>query len=1590
MITGYIIVSQSKKAFIVIRMNETKTKNAYGIALLVVMLTAIAIPISAEGSEATIIDSGSCGNGLTWQLSDTGVLTVSGSGPMADWSSDSPPWKNYRADIKEVILGGSVTSVGAYAFLGCASLISADMPAVKSIGSMAFYGCSSMSSVDLPVVKTIGAKSFWGCTSISTVSMPSALYIGDYAFYLCVAMTSVTIPETVLSIESEAFYGLEFYAGSEELFYDDLPGYDYTGSGNGILYRYIENPDIIITSISSVDLGSLPAGSSFKDAGAPSAVIGYCSDGTTTNLAVVWDSSEFVSEPGTYTMSGTVTPPAGYCLSKDLASDIVAYYTISQELSGIADIVFIIDTTGSMSSEISNVKSNIKAFAQELQETGMSVRWALIEYQDITCDGLDSTKIIKNGAEAWYTDINAYQNAIGSLTLGDGGDDPETVIDGLEAARALSFRDAAGKFFVVVTDAEYKVNNNYGVASMADEISNLVSDSIATFVVTSTSCYSYYQNLTNDTGGMLLDINSNFSAGLMDMAERIGSSNISSLRIATSPDKTVYAEGDTFDPTGMIVEAVYENGTVRQIDSYTIDATAPLSVTDEYVTVSFGEFTVDVPITVTPGSSGEITAEGTLGDALTWTLDDKGTLTVYGTGAMPDIGPGKQPWKDYRSDVNTIVVGNGITAIGDYSFAGCAATTVSVPASVKEIHRYAFAACDMLNSITLPGVEIIGSNAFFGCNKMATADMPAVKSIGYEAFMGCSNLESIDIPAVETIRERAFHLGIGVFSVSFGESEWSSYSSGHILTKLTCLSLPASLTSLAEDSFYVPSLQSFEGSYPAIVDGIFLISESKILAVAPASLDSELVISNSVTSLGGGVFRNLDALETVTLPDSVTYIGDYAFYDCYSLKAVTMPDSLTYIGDYAFYYCSSLETVTLPDSVTYIGDYAFYRCDLLETVTLPESLTYLGNYVFYECYSLKAVTIPDSVTRIGYGAFNNCYSLETVTLPESLTQICSYAFDSCYSLETVTLPESLTYLDNCAFTNCTSLTSFEGSYPGIVDGIYLLSGTKLVAVALASIEAEPTLPDSLTSIGNHAFSNCKSLKVISLPESVTSIGSYAFRYCSSLKTVDIPDSVTYIGWSAFQNCTSLESVYLPESVTWLDGYTFNSCPLSSLYLPSSLTYVYQLGFTFYDSDGTTKLEENASTLRGYSYENISGKMVRVAAPQEGDTFASSSVIYTITSLEPLTASVTGYEEGLTNLVIPAKITHKGLPFAVESISNNAFYGCITLESVDLGSVSSVSTKAFANCTNLIRVDAGDSLKILSAYAFYGCTHLTDVILDDSADTLKTIGSKVFLKCTSLNSITIPEGLRTLGTSVFSLKFTDSDGNELEQTCESLRGYHYDNFDGNLTRYYVEAGQIYTIDGVKYRVSGTSPYEMTVMGYVEGIEKANILGAVNYIGCRFDVVSIEESAFEGCATLKSVSIGSVDTIGIKAFYGCSALTVVHLGDVDSIGTRAFTHCTSLKYLDLGENVKSIGAYAFYNCSDLSRVTLPDSVETLGAYAFFKCNSISYVDFSESLESIGSKAFSVTFLDSDGKTISVTSPTLAGHIFKGTERVLGMIA
>ena len=217
--------------------------------------------------------------------------------------------------------------------------------------------------------------------------------------------------------------------------------------------------------------------------------------------------------------------PAGLELTEQFAKDVEPVYqpTAGTGDQGQADIVFAIDTTGSMSGAINGVVNSVNTFVTSLEEKyNVQVNFALVDYKDIEEDGSDSTKVIRNGSSNWFSNVIAFKEKVNELSADGGGDTPECAIDALETARNLGFRPNADKYIVLITDADYKTANRYGIESMDEEVRRLVSDGIHVAVVTGSGYKGDYESVFTQTGGVYANISGDFSSELLKIADNIG------------------------------------------------------------------------------------------------------------------------------------------------------------------------------------------------------------------------------------------------------------------------------------------------------------------------------------------------------------------------------------------------------------------------------------------------------------------------------------------------------------------------------------------------------------------------------------------------------------------------------------------------------------------------------------------------------------------------------------------------------------------------------------------------------------------------------------------------------------------------------------------------------------------------------------------------------------------------------------------------------------------------------------------------------------------------------------------------------------
>jgi hypothetical protein len=342
----------------------------------------------------------------------------------------------------------------------------------------------------------------------------------------------------------------------------------------------------------------------------------------------------------------------------------------------------------------------------------------------------------------------------------------------------------------------------------------------------------------------------------------------------------------------------------------------PAAAQSDSIRLEFADF--ESPTWPTEADSDSMVAEGITGP-LAWRLTVDGTLTITGTGEMPNYSYRNYPWETYYENIKKVIVGGGVTTIGNNAFSSCfAMKEITIPNSVTAIGEEAFLACQVLTEITLPeGVTTIGRGAFKYCYALAEITIPnGVTTIGEYTFNKCHAL-------------KAATLGSGVTIIG----EWA-FSECNALTAVT---FPDGVTTIGENAF------------------------SECLKL------TEITIPNSVTTIGRAAFYDCHALHRITIPASVTTIGDSAFR-CRALTAIEVAaDNAHYASEDGVLFDKAKTTIiqypigrradhyAIPAGVKTIEMFAFYRCSALTSVTIGDSVMTLGKWAFADCPALAGV-----------------------------------------------------------------------------------------------------------------------------------------------------------------------------------------------------------------------------------------------------------------------------------------------------------------------------------------------------------------------------------------------------------------------------------------------------------------------------------------------------------------------------------------------------------------------------------------------------------------------------------------------------------
>ena len=599
------------------------------------------------------------------------------------------------------------------------------------------------------------------------------------------------------------------------------------------------------------------------------------------------------------------------------------------------------------------------------------------------------------------------------------------------------------------------------------------------------------------------------------------------------------------------------------------------------------------------------------------------TVTQIGAGAFSQTG------------LTSVAIPDSVVSIGSAAFSGTGLTSVHIPDSVLHIEFTAFHDCPDLA---------------FLCSTTTNGEAKQYADDSHIPFVLCYDQQGNSNACGDHL---TWSIENGVLTIS-GAGEM--YDFGNPYDTENSLRPPWAdelydevvigygVTSIGSDAFNSAGLES---SLTSIGDEAFLFCESL----------SGVVIPNSVTTIGERAFLQCTGMSTLTLGSGVTEIKIGAFASCSSLTSLVIPDNVEIIGISAFGGCSGLTSLTIGSGVTSIGATAFEGCEALTeinynvpnladltdehglfafgspvntpvTVTFGDNVRHVPAYLFdrYEPdYGPQITTVyfGNALTSVGHDAFYNCTtitdvnyggtqqqwnaitigsnndplqnatknfvvsgtcyenltwvfdpytrtltisgtgeikespwasygsSMKTLVVNSGVTGICDFAFSGCTGLTNVTLPDSVASIGDHAFND----TAYYKDQSNWQNGVLYINNHVIKANQFHANGAYVIRPGTKT-IAYSAFYGCSGLTSVTIPNSVTSICDNAFMACVGLTELTIPDGVTSIRRAAFSLCRGLTSVTIPDGVTSIGELAFSRCTgLTSVTIPDSVTSI---------------------------------------------------------------------------------------------------------------------------------------------------------------------------------------------------------------------------------------------------------------------------------------------------------------------------------------------------------------------------------------------------------------------------------------------------
>lgn len=815
----------------------------------------LATKVVCSNGTVTPALSGKCGKNVSYSISDDGVLTISGTGAMNNFTYERDisdcPWHGVRYALKKIVVEDGVTSIGSCAFSFDVHVTDVTLPSsLKTIGRNAFLDCHGLTSVVIPE----------GVTSI-----------GAYAFEQCSAIKTITVPASTTELGNHAFDTGEYYDGS---YHTQLTDIYYGGSrqqwynaGGGDAAPMVVTIHYNGATGNIIDSGTCGDNAFWKldkdytlTISGTGAMYDYPIDDNrdSTSPWPVWDVKRIDVQEGITTIGAYAFCYTGNATALSLPDSLTS---IGQDaFCGFAGTEIVVpDKVTSIGDFAFNGCDNLQTIT--LPAGLQSIGFCFIE-----CDTLETINF-KGTMEQWLICGGGESTfpVTAKVTCAKGG----TLREGGKCGDNLTWTlDSSGKLTISGTgDMEnYASETSRGTdpAPWAYASSMIRSVEIGSGVTRIGSYAFENTNITSLTipGSVTAigDYGVNVNRYLAELTLQPGLKSIGKEAFSYSKRLTTVTI-----PNGVttIGEETFAHCWTQLPKSDSFTGLTTVTIPGSVTSIGKNAFTDNRQLTTVnfdgtqeqwnaaggknagvPSSAAfhcvTVAASGKCGTGVKWSLASNGVLTITGTGkgVMTDYAEGsRKPW-EFKGDVKQIIICEGVTHIGDHAFANSPATRVSLPESLTSIGTRAFAGA-AITAMTIPG---------------------SVTTIGVEVFWGCSELTSLTICD-----------GVTSIESAFGKC-----------TGLTELVLPDSVTSIGTQAFY------------------------RCTGLRTVTLSKNLI------SIGYMAFSGCTGLTNLVFPDSLKEIDQEAFRYCSGLNSISLGTGLTTIGRMAFDGCD-------PTAVDYRG-----------------------------------------------------------------------------------------------------------------------------------------------------------------------------------------------------------------------------------------------------------------------------------------------------------------------------------------------------------------------------------------------------------------------------------------------------------------------------------------------------------------------------------------------------------------------------------------------------------------------------------------------------------------------------------------------